>query len=76
MDPARVFLFFCLFYCFIRGRGRFLLLFCSFFNFLVDLLHARLDLQLADAGALLEGSIDLNVTADQVMGPVYEPSFR
>ena len=54
-------------FCFIvfpEGEGRFLL-FCSFVNLSSDLLYVRLDRQLADSGPLLDGSIDLNATADQ-----------
>ena len=41
------------------------MLFSSFVNLSSDLLYVRLDRQLADSGPLLDGSIDLNATADQ-----------
>ena len=40
------------------------MLFFSFVNLSSDLLYVRLDRQLADSGPLLDGSIDLNATAD------------
>ena len=73
--PRVCFLFFVCFIVLSEGEGRF---FCSFLlslTYPVDLLHARLDLQLADPGPLLEGSIDLNVTADQVIVPSVRAFF-
>jgi len=74
MDPARVFFVF-LFVLLSEGERQFICSFLLSLTYPVDLLHARLDHQLADSGPLLEGSIDLNVTADQVIVPSVRAFF-
>ena len=58
--------------CFIRGRGAFFLLFCSFAKLSSDLVTRPFSPPFrVDPGPLLVGSTDLNASADQIIQSLF-----